>query len=118
MSKRPAKRPELGALRSNSAPEAIDRAPTLLVRVVRIMVTPVPAMLSQVEHFSTPLDWTVRLPAVTQYVPGARSTVWPAKTVQEPVICVLAVSLMLAVVNDVPATTQLPLSVVRAAVEL
>jgi hypothetical protein len=48
--------------------EATDNAPILLVCVVRMIVTPSPLVLSQVEHLSTAFGCSVRS-LVIQYVP-------------------------------------------------
>jgi hypothetical protein len=74
MISKPANRPALGALRFNFASEDTEIVPTILVVVVRIMVTPVPLVLSQLEHLSTPPDFTVKLPVI-QYIPGDKSMI-------------------------------------------
>jgi hypothetical protein len=53
---RPANGPECGALRVNMALEVTDTAPILLVWAVKMIVTPVPFVLSQVEHLRTARD--------------------------------------------------------------
>src|ERR1700740_1276246 len=73
--RRPEYVPEFGACNVTVALLGILTFPTIpAVPIVRMIVTPVPLALSQVEHLSPAFDWRVKSPSVIQYVPGKRST--------------------------------------------